>query len=147
MRICLQRVKEASVSVDDEIVGQIRHGLVLLAGITHDDTKAEARFLADKCVNLRIFGDHDGKFNLSARDVGAEILAVSQFTLYGDSRKGRRPSFIEAARPDLAEPLFNTFVEYLKESRLKVETGVFGAMMLVSIENDGPVTLILEKQL
>ncbi|MCD6165580.1 D-tyrosyl-tRNA(Tyr) deacylase [candidate division KSB1 bacterium] len=144
MRIVLQRVKEASVQVNEKIVGQIGPGLVLLVGIQHGDTEADARYLADKCVNLRIFEDNAGKMNISALEIKAEMLAVSQFTLYADSRKGRRPSFVEAAPPEESEPLFNHFVQMLKTSGLKVETGIFGAHMLVKILNDGPVTIILD---
>jgi len=144
MRIVLQRVKEASVQVNEKIVGQIGPGLVLLVGIQHGDTEADVRYLADKCVNLRIFEDNAGKMNISALEIKAEMLAVSQFTLYADSRKGRRPSFVEAAPPEESEPLFNHFVQMLKTSGLKVETGIFGAHMLVKILNDGPVTIILD---
>ncbi|RKY76372.1 D-tyrosyl-tRNA(Tyr) deacylase, partial [candidate division KSB1 bacterium] len=119
-------------------------GLVLLVGIQHGDTEADVRYLADKCVNLRIFEDNAGKMNISALEIKAEMLAVSQFTLYADSRKGRRPSFVEAAPPEESEPLFNHFVQMLKTSGLKVETGIFGAHMLVKILNDGPVTIILD---
>ena len=114
-------------------------------GVTHDDTKEAAKFLADKIVNLRIFEDEDGKMNYSLLDVGGDILSVSQFTLYGDCQKGRRPNFMAAAKPDYAEELYHFFNEALKEKGVKVETGVFGAMMDVSLVNDGPVTLILEK--
>lgn len=144
MRAVVQRVKEASVSIDGKIVGQINKGLVILLGVKNGDISDDAKFLADKCVNLRIFSDEAGKSNLSALDVGGELLAISQFTLYADTRKGRRPSFIEAAPPEVSEPLYNKFVTYLKESGLKTATGEFGAMMLVEIHNDGPVTIILE---
>jgi D-tyrosyl-tRNA(Tyr) deacylase len=119
--------------------------LVVLLGVTHDDGEEEARFLANKTANLRIFADEQGKFNLSALEVGADALVVSQFTLYGDARKGRRPSFIKAAPPEVAEPLVDEFVAFLEEEGLHVETGIFGAMMLVEIQNDGPVTIILDK--
>jgi D-tyrosyl-tRNA(Tyr) deacylase len=145
MRIVVQRVSKGSVSVDGEVVGSIDQGLVLLVGVTHEDGEDEATFLANKVANLRIFPDGEGKFNLSALDVGAEALVVSQFTLYGDARKGRRPSFVKAARPEVAEPLIERFVSLLEEQGLQVETGVFGAMMLVEIHNDGPVTIILER--
>jgi D-tyrosyl-tRNA(Tyr) deacylase len=145
MRIVVQRVSKGSVSVDGQVVGSIDQGLVLLVGVTHEDGEEEARFLANKVANLRIFPDGEGKFNLSGLDVGAEALVVSQFTLYGDTRKGRRPSFVKAAQPEIAEPLIERFVSLLEEEGLHVETGVFGAMMLVEIHNDGPVTIILEK--
>jgi len=127
------------------VVGAIGPGLVVLLGVKTGDTEAEARWLANKIANLRIFSDQEGKFNLSALDVGGEALVVSQFTLYGDARKGRRPSFIEAAPPEVAEPLVEKFVEFLRAKGLKVETGRFGAIMLVEIHNDGPVTIILER--
>lgn len=145
MRAVVQRVREGSVSVDDRIVGQIGRGLVILLGVREGDTAAEAQWLADKIANLRIFEDAEGKFNLSALDVGAEALVVSQFTLYGDASKGRRPSFTQAARPEVAEPLCDKFVASLREAGLPVQAGVFGARMLVKILNDGPVTLILDR--
>jgi D-tyrosyl-tRNA(Tyr) deacylase len=145
MRAVVQRVSKGSVTVDGEVTGSIGQGLVVLVGVTHDDGDDEARFLANKIANLRIFADDEGKFNLSALDVGAAALVVSQFTLYGDARKGRRPSFVKAAPPEIAEPLIERFVSFLEEEGLRVETGVFGAMMLVEIHNDGPVTIILEK--
>ena len=146
MRVVVQRVSKASVSIDERTVGQINKGLVILLGVKNGDNESDAKFLADKCVNLRIFADEAGKFNLSALEVGGEILAISQFTLYGDTRKGRRPSFIEAAPPEISEPLYQKFINYLRESGLKVATGEFGAMMLVEIHNDGPVTIILESK-
>jgi D-tyrosyl-tRNA(Tyr) deacylase len=146
MRAVVQRVTKASVSIDGKIVGSIGKGLVILLGIKNGDLDDDVKFLAEKCVNLRIFSDAAGKFNLSALDVSGEILAISQFTLYGDTRKGRRPSFIEAAPPEISEPLYQTFVTYLRQSGLKVETGEFGAMMLVEIFNDGPVTILLESK-
>ncbi|OQX86089.1 D-tyrosyl-tRNA(Tyr) deacylase [candidate division KSB1 bacterium 4484_87] len=146
MRAVVQRVSRGAVSIDGEKKGEIGGGLVILLGIKHGDAEADAKYLAEKCVNLRIFADGDGKFNLSALDVGAEILVISQFTLYGDTRKGRRPSFIEAAPPEISEPLYEKFVENIRQSGLKVETGEFGAMMLVEIYNDGPVTLIVESK-
>ncbi len=144
MRVVLQRVTEASVSVDEEIVGKIGKGLVLLVGIGNGDTEEDARYLSDKCLQLRIFEDEAGKMNISALDVGADVLAISQFTLFGNTRKGRRPSFVEAAPPEISRPLFERFVNFLKESGLKVETGIFGAHMLVKIFNDGPVTILLD---
>ncbi len=146
MRAVVQRVTKASVSIDGKIVGQIHRGLVILLGVRHGDDESDAKFLAEKCVHLRIFADDAGKFNLSALEVGGELLAISQFTLYGDARKGRRPSFVDAAPPEIAEPLYRKFVEYLKQSGLKVATGEFGAMMVVEIHNDGPVTIILESK-
>jgi len=144
MRAVVQRVKKARVSVEGRVVGSIGPGLVILVGICRGDTEDDARYLAEKCVNLRIFEDDQGKMNISSLDKGAEILAISQFTLYADTRKGRRPSFVEAAPPELSQPLFEKFVGFLRQSGLKVETGVFGAHMLVEIHNDGPVTLIVD---
>lgn len=146
MRAVIQRVTRASVAIEGKIVGAIDQGLVILLGVKHGDTESDAKYLADKCANLRIFSDADGKINLSALDVNGQILAISQFTLYGDTRKGRRPSFIDAAPPEISEPLYLKFVQYLKETGLKVATGEFGAMMLIEIHNDGPVTLILESK-
>jgi len=145
LRAVVQRVSQASVTVDGRVVGQIRQGLVILLGVKTGDTEAEARWLAKKIAGLRIFSNDEGKFNLSVHDVGGAALVVSQFTLYGDTRKGRRPSFTDAAPPDLAEPLVDRFVEYLRAEGLSVETGVFGAVMQVEIHNDGPVTLLLER--
>ena len=145
MRIVVQRVTKASVSVDGKVVGHIGPGLAVLLGVARDDGEKQARFLASKVANLRIFADEQSKFNLSALEVGAEALVVSQFTLYGDAHKGRRPSFSKAAPPEIAEPLVEAFVAFLEEEGLLVETGIFGAMMLVEIHNDGPVTIILEK--
>ena len=144
MRVVIQRVREASVSVEDTVVGEIGTGFMILVGVTHDDKEADAQFLAQKIATLRIFEDADGKFNLSALDVGASALVVSQFTLYADTRRGRRPDFIDAARPKVAEPLIERFVALLRESGLKVETGQFRARMLVKILNDGPVTIIID---
>lgn len=146
MRAVVQRVTEGSVTVGDRIVGQIGRGLVILLGVREGDTEAEARWLAGKIANLRIFEDAGGKFNLSALDVGAEAMVISQFTLYGDARKGRRPSFTQAARPEVAEPLCDRFAALLGEAGLRVATGEFGAKMLVKILNDGPVTIILERE-
>jgi D-aminoacyl-tRNA deacylase len=144
MRIVVQRSKEASVTVNEKVVGEISRGLVLLVGITHDDTETDAAYLADKIVNLRIFEDENDKMNLSLLDVGGSILSVSQFTLYGDCRKGRRPNFMAAAKPDDALSLYLHFNELLEQKGIHVETGEFGAMMNVSLNNDGPVTFILE---
>jgi len=144
VRVVLQRVVAASVSVNDETIGQIGRGFVVLVGVGHGDGDEQARFLADKVANLRVFADAAGKFNLSAIDVSAEMLVVSQFTLYADTRKGRRPSFTDAAAPEVAAPLVERFAEYLRQAGLRVETGLFGAHMLVRILNDGPVTIMLE---
>ncbi|GLI83059.1 D-aminoacyl-tRNA deacylase [Rossellomorea marisflavi] len=145
MKVVLQRSKQASVTVDGEVKGRIQFGLVLLVGITHGDTEAEAAYIADKVVNLRIFEDGDGKMNDSLLDRGGEILSISQFTLYGDTRKGRRPNFMDAAKPEEAEAIYDRFNALLREKGVQVETGVFGAMMDVQLINDGPVTLIVEK--
>jgi D-tyrosyl-tRNA(Tyr) deacylase len=144
MRAVVQRVREASVTVDDQTVGAIGAGLVILVGVTHGDDEGDARFLAQKIATLRIFEDAAGKFNRSALDVGAAALVVSQFTLYADARRGRRPDFIYAARPEVAEPLIERFAALLREHGLRVETGKFRARMLVKIFNDGPVTIILD---
>jgi D-tyrosyl-tRNA(Tyr) deacylase len=145
MRAVLQRVRRGEVSVDEQVVGQINTGLVVLIGVTHGDGVAEAEQLAHKVAHLRIFEDEKGKMNLSVLDVGAAILAISQFTLYADSRRGRRPSFTQAALPDVAEPLIQHFVLTLREAGVEqVETGAFGMHMLVRIHNDGPVTIILD---
>ncbi|TRZ37458.1 D-tyrosyl-tRNA(Tyr) deacylase [Niallia circulans] len=146
MRIVLQRVKEAKVEVEGKTVGQIEKGYMLLVGITHDDTQEDAAKLADKIAHLRIFEDADGKMNHSIQDVEGSILSVSQFTLYGDTRKGRRPNFMNAAKPDYAKDLYDQFNRLLGEKGMHVETGIFGAMMDVSLINDGPVTLILDNQ-
>lgn len=145
MRAILQRVQQGSVTVDGEMVGQIGPGYVILLGATHDDGEPEVTKLAEKVAHLRVFEDEQGKMNLSALEVGAEILVISQFTLYADAKKGRRPSFTNAAPPAMAQPLVARFVEVLQGLGVKkVETGVFGAKMLVHIENDGPVTIILD---
>ncbi len=144
MRAVVQRVRAASVTVDAKTVGAIGAGLMILIGVTHTDDENAARFLAQKIATLRIFEDAAGKFNRSALDVGAAALVVSQFTLYADTRRGRRPDFIAAARPEIAEPLIARFVTRLREQGLRVETGVFQARMLVNILNDGPVTIILD---
>jgi D-tyrosyl-tRNA(Tyr) deacylase len=141
----LQRVSQASVTVDGQVVGSIDRGFVILLGVTHDDGQAQADWLANKIAGLRLFEDPDGKMNLGLADVGGQVLVVSQFTLYGDARKGRRPSFTRAARPEQAEPLVAYFAERLRGHGLVVEMGVFGAMMAVEIHNDGPVTLMLER--
>ena len=146
MKVVLQRSLEAKVEVNGEVTGQIDKGFVLLVGITHEDTKEDVRYVAEKVANLRLFEDESGKMNLSIFEAGGSILSVSQFTLYGDTRKGRRPSFSEAAKPEIAKPLWDLFNEELRNLNLHVETGVFGAMMDVSLTNDGPVTLIVESK-
>jgi D-tyrosyl-tRNA(Tyr) deacylase len=145
MRVVLQRVSRASVRVGDELVGAIGPGLLLLLGIAPGDSADEARWLADKVVGLRVFADADGKMNLSVAECGGSVLVVSQFTLYGDCIKGRRPSFIGAAAPAIAEPLYETFVLAVRALGVPVATGRFGAMMQVELVNDGPVTLILDR--
>ncbi|MGG3495311.1 D-aminoacyl-tRNA deacylase [Peribacillus simplex] len=146
MRVVLQRSKAAKVVVADQIIGQIDSGLVLLVGVTHEDTIDDAAYLADKIVNLRIFEDENEKMNHSLLDVGGSILSVSQFTLYGDCRKGRRPNFMDAARPEEANQIYEAFNEELRNKGVHTETGQFGAMMDVQLTNDGPVTLILESK-
>ncbi|GAB4231440.1 MAG: D-tyrosyl-tRNA(Tyr) deacylase [Stanieria sp.] len=148
MRVVIQRVKSSSVIVDGEIVSKIGKGLNLLVGIAPSDTEAELDWMARKCLELKLFpGDsNSSKWEKSVLDIDGELLVISQFTLYGDCRKGRRPSFSNSASPDLAEILYEQFINKLKQSGLKVATGKFGAMMQVSIENDGPVTLLLERE-
>jgi D-aminoacyl-tRNA deacylase len=146
MRVVIQRVKRASVTVNNTVSGKIGYGLLLLTGIHENDSRDEIDWCCDKILKLRIFEDKENKMNLSVKDVKGDLLVVSQFTLYGNVRKGTRPSFIEAARPDKAEPLYDYMIQRFKEmSRLKCESGEFGAMMDVELINDGPVTLILEK--
>ncbi|PID24607.1 D-aminoacyl-tRNA deacylase [Sporosarcina sp. P7] len=146
MRVLLQRAKDASVTVGGDITGSISTGYVLLVGITHDDTEQDANYLANKIVGLRIYEDDEGKLNRSITEVDGAVLSVSQFTLYGNVQKGRRPSFIEAAKTDVAEPLWEYFNEQLRGLGLHVETGQFGAMMDVQLTNDGPVTLMIESR-
>ena len=146
MKVVLQRSKAASVTVDGQVTGAIDGGYVLLVGITHHDTQADVDYMANKVSQLRLFEDADGKMNHSILEHGGAILSVSQFTLYGDTRKGRRPSFTDAARPDIAKPLWEAFNEALRNLGLQVETGVFGAMMDVALVNDGPVTMIIESK-
>lgn len=145
MRVVVQRVSEAKVSVGGETVATIGRGLLLLVGLREADGLDQLRWMADKVVGLRIFEDGEGRMNLSLPEVEGQLLVVSQFTLYGDARKGRRPSFVEAARPEVAEPLYDQFVGILRESGSSVETGRFGAMMEVSLVNDGPVTLVIDR--
>ncbi len=144
MRAVIQRVSEARVEVDGTVVGRIGQGLLVLVAVTHTDTEKEARWLARKVAGLRIFEDDAGKMNRSVIDVGGSVLVVSQFTLYGDARKGRRPSFVHAARPEHAEPLIERFCAFLEEEGVPVETGRFRAMMHVCLCNEGPVTIIVD---
>jgi D-tyrosyl-tRNA(Tyr) deacylase len=144
MRIVLQRVSRASVDVADDRIAEIERGLLLLVGIAEDDPGVDLAKTARKIVDLRIFEDSEHKMNRSLRDIGGSVLAVSQFTLYADTSKGRRPSFLNAARPDVAEPLFDALVEALQAEGVEVQTGRFGAKMDVGLQNDGPVTLVLE---
>ena len=146
MKVVLQRVAQASVSVDGRVVGQIDRGLVTLVGIGHGDGEEQARWLATKTVELRIFNDEEGKMNRSLADVGGAMLVISQFTLLGDCRKGRRPAFTDAAHPDLAKRLYERFAELVAEQGVRVERGIFAADMKVSLVNDGPVTMILERE-
>jgi D-tyrosyl-tRNA(Tyr) deacylase len=145
MRVVLQRVSRAKVAIDGRIAGAIERGFCLLVGFTHMDTVEQVRWMADKVSGLRIFSDADDKMNLALADVGGALLVVSQFTLYGNTEKGRRPSFIEAARPEQAIPLYESFIADLRGRGLKVETGEFGAMMDVELVNDGPVTLVIDR--
>ncbi|MDC0835582.1 D-tyrosyl-tRNA(Tyr) deacylase [Leptolyngbya valderiana BDU 20041] len=150
MRVVVQRVKSSQVTVSRRVVGKIDRGLNLLVGIADTDTEAELDWMAKKCLGLRLFphsdGEENSRWDKSVTDIGGELLVVSQFTLYGDCRKGRRPSFDKSAEPTAAQALYEQFVEKLKQSGLRVETGEFGAMMEVAIENDGPVTLLLERE-
>ncbi|MBA3656193.1 MAG: D-tyrosyl-tRNA(Tyr) deacylase [Gemmatimonadaceae bacterium] len=145
MRVLLQRVSRAAVRVGTLTAGEINAGYLLLVGFTTSDGEQAVSWMAEKVIGLRLFGDEDGKMNLSLKDVGGSILVVSQFTLYGDATRGRRPSFIEAARPEVATPLYERFVMLLREGGATVATGEFGAMMEVELVNDGPVTIWLEK--
>ena len=145
MRVLLQRVAKASVSIEGRVQGTVDKGFCLLVGFTHSDTDAEVTWMAEKVIGLRLFPDAEGKMNLDLREAGGGLLVVSQFTLYGDSAKGRRPSFIDAARPEQAIPLYERFCRELEAKGFRVATGVFGAEMLVDIQNDGPVTLMLER--
>lgn len=146
MRAVIQRVNSGSVTVDDKVVGSIGKGFVVLLGISEKDTAEDVLYMADKIVNLRIFEDEDEKMNLSLLDIKGELLVVSQFTLYGDCRKGRRPNFMSAARPEKAEELYNEFVKRCGEIGVRTETGTFQAYMKVNLENDGPVTVIVDSE-
>lgn len=145
MRVVLQRVSQASVTIGGQVAGAIERGFCLLVGFTHGDTPADVEWMAEKILGLRVFSDVEGKMNLALADVGGAVLVISQFTLYGDAAKGRRPSFIDAARPEVAIPLYEAFLRALQGKGLQVESGHFGADMLVKIHNDGPVTLVLER--
>ena len=145
MRVVIQRVREGRVSVDGETIAEIGTGLVILIGIGPEDGEPQATYLAEKIANLRIFADSNGKTNLSCLDVGGEAIVVSQFTLYANTRKGRRPSFINAAPPEIAEPLVDRFAELLRLQGVPTQTGQFGASMLVEIDNDGPVTILIDR--
>ena len=146
MKVVLQRTKKASVTVNQEVTGSISHGYMLLVGITHEDTMKDVDYCARKVAEIRLFEDEEGKMNRSIHEVGGQILSVSQFTLYADTKKGRRPSFVNAARPDIAKPLWDAFNNALRENGLHVETGIFGANMDVALVNDGPVTIIIESK-
>ncbi|WP_058302174.1 D-aminoacyl-tRNA deacylase [Gorillibacterium timonense] len=146
MKVVIQRCKRAKVTVEGKVTGEIGQGLMVLVGVTHEDTEKDAKFLADKVTGLRIFEDEEGKMNRSVQDIGGKVLSVSQFTLYGDARKGRRPSFVEAARPELAEVLYEKFNELVRANGLEVQTGIFGADMDVELVNAGPVTILLDSR-
>jgi len=146
MKAVIQRVKKGSVEIKEKEIGKIEKGLVILLGVGQNDIEKDAEYLAEKIVNLRIFEDKEEKMNLSVRDINGQILVISQFTLYGDCKKGRRPSFISAALPDKAVKLYDYFIKYIKNYGLKIETGKFQAMMLVKIFNDGPVTILLDSE-
>lgn len=146
VRVVLQRVSRASVTIGGTVAGRIDRGFCLLVGFTHSDTNAQADWMAEKVAGLRLFSDAQDKMNLGLEEVGGALLVISQFTLYADAEKGRRPSFIAAARPEVAIPLYERFITQLRAKGLRVETGEFGAMMQVEIVNDGPVTLVLERE-
>lgn len=146
MRAVVQRVVKADVTVEEKVTGAIEKGLMVLLGVEDDDEEADAVYLADKITGLRIFEDHEGKMNLSVKDVGGDLLTVSQFTLFGDCRKGKRPSFTKAARPEKANELYRKFVSLCQEQELHVEEGIFQAEMLVRIHNDGPVTILIDSK-
>lgn len=144
MKAVVQLAKDAKVSVSNEIIGGIDNGLVVFLGITHNDTEADADYLANKIINMRIFNDENGKMNLALKDIGGALLSISQFTLYGDTRKGRRPNFLQAAKPDEAKSLYNYFNQLVRHEGITVATGEFGAMMDVTFTNQGPVTMLLD---
>ncbi len=145
MKVVVQRVSSSSVSVGGEIVGKINQGLLILLGITHTDTEQNADWLVNKIINMRIFSDLEDKLNLSLKDIAGSILVISQFTLYAEAEKGNRPSFTSAARPEIAKPLYEYFIDKLKVNNILVESGIFGADMQIELINDGPITIILEK--
>jgi D-tyrosyl-tRNA(Tyr) deacylase len=146
MRAVVQRVSESEVIVEEKVTGKIQKGITVLLGVEEGDTEEDARYIAEKCVNLRIFEDENGKLNLSVIDVNGGLLAISQFTLLGDCRKGRRPNFMAAAKPETAVELYNMFIEYCRGCGVNVECGVFQAHMLLKIDNDGPVTVLLDSR-
>ncbi len=146
MRAVVQRVAFSRVSVDGNVTGEIHKGLNVLLGVGREDSEKDIEYLAEKIINLRVFEDTNGKMNLSLQDINGELLIVSQFTLYGDCRKGKRPSYDKAARPEFAEDMYNKFVDYCKQYGIKVQTGKFQAMMMVEIQNDGPVTLLIDSK-
>lgn len=146
MRALSQRVSQASVSVEGQVIAAIKQGFVVFVGVGRGDSDVDARYLAEKIANLRVFADESGKFNLSILDIGGEVLVVSQFTLFASTRKGRRPSFTDAAPPEEAEPLMDTFVQFLHTAGLRVDTGRFQQHMLVEIHNDGPVTIFIDSE-
>ena len=146
MRAVVQRVTESSVTVEGNILGQIDHGLLVLLGVSENDTEEDAAYIAKKIAQLRIFNDEQGKFNRSLEDTGGAVLLISQFTLFGDARKGNRPSFIKAARPETAIPLYKATAQHLRDRNIQVETGEFGAHMEVALSNDGPVTILIDSQ-
>lgn len=146
MRVVIQRVSEASVTIDGTIEGKIETGFMILLGIGHEDTNEDIEWLVQKITNLRVFGDEDGKMNLSILDIKGEILLISQFTLFASTKKGNRPSFIQSAKPEIAIPLYEKFIDVLKGSNIRVQTGKFGADMKVMLVNDGPVTIIIDSK-
>lgn len=146
MRAVIQRAKDASVTVEGEVIGAIDQGFVVLLGVTHDDSEEDVNYLVNKIVHLRVFEDEEGKMNRSIKDIGGSVLSISQFTLYADTRKGRRPSFVKAAKPEFANELYEQFNAALKAEGVHVETGKFGAMMDVRLTNQGPVTLIIDSK-